>query len=159
MTQEQKKIITLYGLFIISVIFNFTPSQQINMIGSIIFIICFIALYIFRKRSKKSSLTYSHSSYIIKSIWVSSLFLFIGMIVAGIVGDHSIVQNTVDTLTNGEVLTEAEINSIMLEYTKANLLTFAVSLIPGIIYLLYRLGKGTKLCLQNTSITNHGNWF
>ena len=142
MTQEQNKIMTLYGLFIVSIIFNFVPSVTIQTVGMIIFFICFVALYIVRAKAKKAGLTYSHSSFIIKSVWISSLFLLIGSVAAGIFGDHSIIDSTVDSITNGTVMSEEQLQEIFMEYSRTNFMIFMATLLPSILYFLYRLVIG-----------------
>ena len=159
MTNEQKKIVTFYALLIAAVIFNFLPSMQIQTVGLIIFFVCFIGLYIARGTAKKASMMYSHGSYMIKSIWISSLFFLIGGVFAGVFGDHSIIDGIIDSITQGVVIAPDEMNNMMIEYAKSNFVVFLLSLLPSILYLLYRFVRGLRVAIKNSSINNPGSWF
>ena len=158
MEKEQKNIIQIYAVYLISIICNFIPSGAVSGLGSILFIIIFIATYIYKARAEEDSLTKNHMRYILKSIWISSLLLIVGIIAAYLFGDHSLIHQTMEGVKQGMFLTEEQINSLMMDYMMNNLLVFCTAFLPSLIYLFYRLAKGLVKAKENLHIENLKNW-
>jgi uncharacterized membrane protein len=158
MDKEQKTTLQLYYAYIASIICNVIPSSTVQTFGLILFIIIFIATYIFRSKAKDKSFMHNHMHYIIKSIWISSLILIIGMIAAYFMADHSIIYNIMENAKNGLVLTQDQLNSILMNYMRANLLVFIVTLTPCLIYLAYRLSKGIVYAKGGYIVPNLKSW-
>ena len=159
MNKDKNTALQIYGVYLISLICNIVPSNAIQTFGMVLFIIIFIATYIYRSKSEENSLMNTHMRYIIKSIWVSSIFLMIGMIGAYLLADHSIVNQTVNAVKQGMMFSEDQINDLLLTYCKANSFVFIATLSPSLIYLTYRLIKGMLITKNNAPITNLKNWF
>jgi uncharacterized membrane protein len=156
--KSQQNMLTLYiGLFI-SAIFQFIPSAGAQVFGVLFFGVLLIAAYVYRTGADEDSLQYSHAQYVIKSIWIFSLFLFIGVMLASVLADNTAIQETMDKAKGGVMMSESELESIMSGYVKNNLWVFITSLGPSFIYFFYRLIKGVKLVRQNTNIPNPKSW-
>jgi len=158
MNFEQSKIIAFYLGFIISTIGMFTPYDWWYIPSSLFVIIGLLYLYIERLWIKKASLTYNHSCFITKSIWISSLLFIIGAIIAGLLGDHTTITHLSTALTNGIAFDQDQLKSILLNYGQQNLWLFLACLTPSGFYLLYRLAKGIIYAAKNTLIPNPKNW-
>lgn len=158
MTKETNTIMKIYGAFFASIIFNFVPSTIVQAFGGILLLIIVIATYIYRGRSNKESLMHSHMVYLIKSFWISSLFLAVGLAGAVALADHSIINEAVNTVASGALMSEAQIESIIMDYMHTNLMVFALTLGPSIIYLAYRVIKGMMLTQKVLPIPNPKNW-
>lgn len=158
MEEIKQQALTIYSGFLLAIIFNFIPVTFVQTFGAFIFLGLIIAAYIMRSQAEKESFMYSHMSYLIKTFWISSLILLIGIIESYIFADHSIIYTTVNGVKNGSMLSETEINALLIEYIQANRLVFALTLGPSLLYLIYRTIKGIMLASKNTSIPNPKNW-
>lgn len=158
MEKEQKTILQIYYSLIISIICNVIPSTMVQTFGLIVFIAAFIACYYLRHKSDNEGLTYNHMQFIIKSIWISSLILLIGMVAAYFLADHAIIHGAVNHVTAGNFLTEAQIENIIMDYMKENIFTFIFTLMPCLIYLIYRLSKGIVHGQKQQVIQNLKSW-
>ena len=157
--KQQQNMLTLYiGLFI-STIFQFIPSAGAQLFGVLFFVILLIASYIYRAQASQDSLQHSHSGYITKTIWIFSIFLLIGMIIASFLADNTAINDTMDKAKNGIMMSDTELNSIMSGYIKNNLWVFISTLGPSFIYFFYRLAKGLNLARHNKNIPDTKNWF
>lgn len=158
MEKEQKTILQIYYALIASVILSILPSSVAKTFGFILFIVIFMATYYFRHKSDEKSLTHNHMQFIIKSIWISSLILLIGMAGAYFLADHSIIHNAVDFVKAGNFLTETQIENIIMNYMKENIFVFLFTLMPCLIYLIYRLCKGTVHAQKGQLMPNLKSW-
>lgn len=159
MQKEQKTILSIYIGFLIAVIFNFIPSSAVSTFGGILLIVLVIAAYIYRFRAEENSLTKNHMAYLIKSFWIASLFLLVGMIAAYVFADHSIINNSIETIKNGIIMSQEQIESLLMDYARANIFVFFATLSPSFIYLFYRLVKGMIHAKKSQSVVNLKNWF
>jgi uncharacterized membrane protein len=158
MEKEQKTILQIYYALIASVILSVLPSSVSQTFGFILFIVIFMATYYFRHKSDEKSLTHNHMQFIIKSIWISSLILLIGMGPAYVFADHQIIYDALNHVRAGNFLTESQINSILMDYMKTNLFIFLFTLVPCLIYLVYRLCKGLAQAQKKEFIPNLKSW-
>ncbi len=156
--KEKTNIMTLYIGLIISTILNFVPITSAQVFGSIFFLVLLITAYIYRAKSEEKTLQNSHSHYIIKTIWVFSLFLLIGIILAGLFSDNTALQNTIDNAKNGIMASEAELENILTNYLQNNFFVFALTIGPSFLYFIYRLYKGVTYAKNNTPIKNLKSW-
>lgn len=159
MNKDQKTILQFYTAYIVAIICNIIPSSAVQTFGLILFIVIFIATYVLRGKSAKDSLIYNHMQFMIKSIWISSLILLMGMTAAYFIADHSIIYQTIESAKSGVFLTESQLNSILMDYMRANIFTFILTLTPSLIYLVYRFSKGVMYAKDGYVVPNLKNWF
>lgn len=159
MNKEQQNILTLYIGLIISTILNFVPIYSAQIFGAIFFLVLLIFSYIYKSQSEEASIQNSHARYIIKTIWIFSLFLLIGVILAGLFADNSAIQQTIDQVMAGVMMDETALESILSGYMKDNAFTFFVTIAPSFLYFFYRLIKGTLKIKNNNPMTNLKSWF
>ncbi len=158
MEKDQKTTLQIYLAYIIAVICNIVPSSAVQTFGLILFIVIFAATYFYRNRSPSESLIHNHMQFIIKSIWISSLVFLVGMITAYFMADHTIVYQTYETIMNGVFLTQDQINGFVMDYMRANIFTFVITLMPSLIYLAYRLAKGILHARKGYIVLHSKNW-
>lgn len=158
MNKEQSNIVQIYAAFIVAILLNFVPSTTIQAFGGIFLLLIVIATYIYRARAEKQSLTFGHMAYLIKSFWISSLLLLIGIFGAYLLGDHTIIHNTVDRVTGGIMITEEQLDAIMMNYLKTNFIIFSVTISPSVFYLTYRVVKGLLLAKDGKNINKPKSW-
>lgn len=142
----------------ISIILNTVPVSIISSFGSLLFIVIFIATYVYKSKAPEDSLIHNHMRFIIKSIWVSSLILLVGMIASYLLADHTIIHQTYNTIMSGTYLTQEQIHGLIMDYMKANLFVFILTLTPCLIYLLYRLSKGILHARKGYIIPDLKSW-
>lgn len=146
---QNKNIILLYLIFIVSILMNFVPSIIIQSWGGILFLISFIATYIAKFGADKDSFQHAHYSYIIKTVWIFSFFSFFGILAAYFFGDHSIIHSLTADVQSGIIPTNDKIIDTLIEYGTHNIVLFLTLFVPIILYALYRLGKGLLLARNN----------
>jgi len=157
---DNKTLSSLYGTYIVAIILNFMPSVMVQTIGGILFIATFIYTYIVRYRSKKETIENDHARYLIKTVWIFSLFTVIGIIIAYGLGDHSIIYQFMnDIMQNGLIPAEDQIMQILIDYTQVNLVLFALIFLPITLYLFYRFAKGMRAAQRNKKPDNLNSWF
>ena len=154
MIKEQQNMMALYIGFLISTILSFLPSYNLQILGFIFFFATLIMTYIYKYRSDINSFQYSHSKYLIKTVWIFSIFLLIGIIIAGTLADNSSINATMNNIMNGQMISEAELENILMGYMKQNAFLFFITIVPSFLYFLYRIFKGIKLIKNNSAVTN-----
>ncbi|HPF78222.1 MAG TPA: hypothetical protein PLF01_02920 [Alphaproteobacteria bacterium] len=158
MNKEQSNIVQIYIAFIVAIIMNFVPSTAVQALGGILLLLIVIATYIYRARADKKSLTFGHMAYLIQSFWISSLLLLIGIFAAYLLGDHTIINNTVDRVMGGMMMTEEQLDAIMMNYLRTNFMVFSLTISPSLIYLTYRVVKGLLLAKDGKNINKPKSW-
>ena len=158
MIKEQKTVIQIYGFFLMAIIFNFLPSTLFQTIGLFLALGLVISAYVIRRRAENGSLAHSHMSYLIKSFWISSLLLVLGTVASFFLADHSIIHDAVDQVAGGVIMSEEQIEMILMDYARANFLIFSAVLAPSVLYLTYRIVKGLILAKDKKPIKNLKSW-
>lgn len=158
MTSEQKKTLQVYGVLIVAIILNFLPGVFIQTVGAFMALAAIIAAYVVRKKADKDSLAENHMTFVIRSFWISSLFLAIGITASVVLADHSLIHNMYDDISQGAFYSESQINAIMHEYARTNFIVFTMAFAPAILYLVYRLIKGAVKARKYENIENVKSW-
>lgn len=158
MSKDQKIIIALYIAFIIGFISNFIPSSVIQMAGGLVFLIAIPVAYFIRSKNEEPSYNYTHTKFLIKTFWIASLILIVGIVAAIFWGDHTKINAVVDGMGQGISFTQDELNSVLRSYAFDNIITFSLCLGPSMIYLAYRVIKGLITAVNNQTINNLKNW-
>lgn len=158
MTKEQIIALSFYTGMVLTVLLSLIPTVAAQTACFLLFLIVIIGLYVSKGMAQKTSLIYSHAAFLIKSFWISSLFILIGMIIAALLADNAIIFNMVDTINSGTILNEQQMNDILMAYGKANFWLFIAISCPSILYLMYRCVRGFLLALKNKLIPNPKSW-
>lgn len=166
MNKEQQTIVQLYAVFSVSILMNFIPSTIVQIFALCLLTVILIAAYIYKAKAKLDSLMYNHTTYLIGTIWASSLLLLIGMAIATFwvyeKGDHALIESIITGMNNGILFTESELTSIFSNYIQQNMTLLitatATTLGPGLIYLIYRISKGTVRAVKGHRIAKPASW-
>ncbi|NQZ14422.1 MAG: hypothetical protein HRT94_06350 [Alphaproteobacteria bacterium] len=175
-SKEQQKIVQLYGALWACIILTCIPDVSFAIVATILFIILLITTYIVKKRSDEKSLTYNHTTYIIRGLWfgifilpavtvtIATLYLLpnydpsVMNICAQPLAEH-ILNNPDDTDIRRLY---AFIAPCMDGFMKDNMQVFLTAAIiagtPIILYFLVRFGKGTLLALKGTPLEKPKSW-
>jgi len=159
MAKDQYDVLGIYIAFMLSILSNFIPLVMVQMIGGILFFVTIVAIYFIRWKSTNASFKHNHMDYLIKTFWVASLILLIGIVFAVFFADHTVINNVVDGMENGIPFTQEELNIVLLNYAKDNVLTFALSIGPCFLYIFYRTVRGMIETMNYNKIENIKSWF
>ena len=155
---KNKEITSIYLLYIVSLIMNIIPHITISSFGTIILLVVFVATYILRRKAPNDSINHTHYAYLIKTIWIFSLFVLLGILLSYYLGDHTIINNVVSNVNNGQMITQQAFSIELMKYANANKYVFGLIFTPITLHLFYRLGKGIHKARQNLPITNLRTW-
>lgn len=172
--KEQKTINNIYALVCVSLLMGFIPVIEAAVLCLVMFLAAFIAAYILRKRAAAESLTANHMTFIIRTIWIASLFLIGTMTVAIIyllpnydpsaldICNEKINALIMEGVTDVARL-EAEIKPCMDNFMADNFMTFmiatAIAAGPVVIYMGYRLARGLSRAIKGHRIGDVKGWF
>jgi len=159
MAKDQYDVLGVYIAFMLAILSNFIPLVMVQTIGGILFFVTIFAIYFIRWKSTNASFKHNHMDYLIKTFWVSSLILLIGMIFGAIFADHTVINNVVEGMMGGIAFTQAELNIVLLNYAKDNVLVFGLAIGPCFLYIFYRTIRGMIETMNYKKIENIKSWF
>lgn len=161
--KHRKDIMVTYIFLILGFLMSFVPHSIIHLLGILLMLAGVFQSYGLKNYAKKgenSELTDNHSRFIIRTFWIGSLYLTIGIALAVILADHSPVYQMVDRIMlNPRYLTQDLLNALFLEYAKANWLVFLVTLGPGTVFFFYRLFYGLWKSYDGKTLPNCTAWY
>ena len=148
----------IYSGFLLALISNFIPVAAVQAVGGVLLLVLLVMAYIWRSGAVDGGYRHTHMCYLIRSFWIGSLFLVVGIVLAVLLADHSLIQGAVDGIAAGAYLEEEQINNILMQYTVDNLVVFALTLLPSLAYLAYRFLKGMVIANKEEPVTNIKSW-
>ena len=174
--KEQNNIVMLYGALWATIILLLIPKMAFAIVGSILLIILLIVSYIIKKKSSNDSLSHNHTSFIIRTIWFGAFILPVititiaiiylmpnydpyAMSPCGIELAEYLSTHPADTSMNtlyGYIYPCME--GFMRDNGNVFLTSGLIAALPVLIYLVYRLLKGTIFSLKNKLITKPKSW-
>ncbi len=154
--KDQKEIMSLYALVMVGALMMLVPYSLIPFAGVACMSVGLIATYFYKWKYKSNEVMQFHMSYIIRTVWWSTLILTIGVgLFSSILwsnGDWSIIYNMQDSVARGVIPTEADVQRSIWNFVQDNSTliqwTSLVSLPPYPIYLIYRAIAGVKKLIQ-----------
>lgn len=173
---EQKIIYNIYALFGVSIVFSVVPSISAAFVSALFFLIALIAAYVVRGRSDTHSLTENHMIYVIRTIWIASLFAIVTMGFAAAYMlpkiEYLPLQSCMNALASqgtaalesmGIAEAEAIIAPCMEDFMAMNYQVFLVAAFiaggPLIVYLGYRFVKGIARAAKGYRLADPKGWF
>ena len=176
MTQDpaHKKIMSLYYLFIATLAASMVPSAAFAMLALFMITALMILAYVFRTEVDEDSLMHNHATYIIRTIWITSLFAAMTMIAASAYMIPQIdysqmdacvknVTTQLDTENPDFQAADALMQPCMDDFITANKMVFIFAMIiaggPLLAYMIFRLIKGMGRARHGHKVVNLKNWF
>ena len=172
--KEQKTINNIYAMLCVSLILGFLPMIEAAFLAIFMFTAAIIAAYIVRNRSEEHSLTENHMTFIIRTIWIASLFGLISTALASMYllpnYDSTSLMACMDQVVSsmgGGVTDPSQLNDhvqpCMDQFMSDNKIVFIKATIiaaaPIVIYMGYRLAKGLSRATKGHRIGDVKNWF
>lgn len=172
--KEQKAINNIYALLCVSLLMGFIPIMTAALLALLMFTGALIGAYVIRSKADEHSLAANHMTFIIRTIWIASLFALISTAIASAYllpnYDNSmlmacadqVVQNLGSGMTD-PVLLEEKLKPCMDDFMQANKSVFIIATIiaatPIVVYMGYRLAKGLSRAVKGHRIGDVKAWF
>ena len=151
-SDDQKTLISLYALVGAGSIMMMIPFSLLPYAGLACAFVGLIAAYIYRFKNKTNLMMAYHCTYIIRTLWWSSLILIAGIVIFGSIiflnGDMSSIHQLMLGAERGVVPSETDVLIMQYNFIQANkgLIYIAgiIGLLPYPAYLIYRTIKGVR---------------
>ncbi len=165
-TSQQKTIKTLYAFLILSTILSFVPFIAAQFASLLLIMAVLLAAYIYKGKDAEDGLLFNHMTYLIRTIWICSAFLIVGIIGAGLYlytqGEHSLIHSAANQAANGVILSQAELESLTMQYMEVNKTPLIIGTLvfvgPTIAYFIYRIVHGYSRAGNGYRIANPKSW-
>jgi len=174
--QEQNKVALMYRALWACLILVCIPSISFAIVASVLFLILIITAYIVKRKSEDSNFIHNHMQYIIKTVWFS-IFIFpvVTITIATLymmpnidntsimpcaqpLADHLLANpDQADMQTMYGYIAPC-MNDFMIGNKQVFLIATIIAGLPILIYMTYRLMKGTMLTLQSKIHANPKSW-
>ena len=153
LSNQEKLIYGHYALIGAGAIMMIIPVSLLPYAGLSCVFVGLISAYIHRLRHKQSDVTVFHMIYLIKTCWISTLILTVGIILFGSIiffnGDLGVIDQMITQAQSGVIPTDADMIAMQLEFVEANrdliLIAAIICLLPYPAYILYRTIKGARM--------------
>lgn len=167
MVTAKQKILALYISFSSCVVLSCLPDVNMQNLSLVLGVLSLIAAYVVRQKAGLESLEGHHATFVIRTIWIWSLFFSLGLIGAGIAlsveGDMTPVDRFIEGAMNGAVPDEASMRGLMEEYFLVNrdlMIRLAILwLAPAQIYAVWRLARGGERAIRGYRLKDVRSWF
>ncbi len=164
---DKHKNTLLYGLLLVGVIVGCIPATSMQSISFLIDLIALLAAYGIRSKAKEDDLVWHHSTFVIRTIWIWSLFLLIGTIGSALMiqmkADMTAVDDLINSVNGGNIPTETDVNLMMQKFMDTNFdmmfRTTIVWLAPAQVYAVWRVYKGLSRAWLGYRVANLRSWF
>lgn len=173
--KETKTLNTVYGMLIALTVLSFVPNMTLATIVLLAFIVYLIALYVIKSKAEDDGLLENHCAFLIKTIWVTSLFSLLTLTAALIyllpIYDPSALNscnaNLFNALTTNPNVGMADLQTMlqpcMDQFMSDNNTVFMTAALiaggPIVIYFIYRLYKGGSRAFKGYRVANPKAWF
>ncbi|MCB9988384.1 MAG: hypothetical protein H6868_03505 [Rhodospirillales bacterium] len=171
---HHKKIMSLYGLFVVTLMASMVPSTGFAVLALFMITALMILAYVFRAEADEDSLLHNHTSFVIRTLWIAALFSVFTIAIASAYMipqiDYSQMDSCVQQVTaqldpeNVDYgAMNAKMQPCMDSFIASNRMTFLFSMAiaagPLLLYMLFRLIKGVARARHGHKIGNLKNWF
>ncbi len=165
--ESQANILTLYGLLCTAIVLLFVPALPAVIMGAFMLPFTLFTGWCLRFGKGPETLTYQHTIYISRTIWMWSVISSIATSIAGFLvftqADNSIYDQIINDMMQGVHYSHAMMSEALMNYIHTN---FALVMLAGIIcvvpiggYIIYRLYHGIKPALKGERPRKPLSWF
>ena len=166
LTEDTSQLIRAYGLLIIGFPLSFVPAGIISGLGWLLLLIGIIYAYRLKKRLADTVVGSNHVRWIIRTFWISSLYLSIAMtlqmLAVTMFADTSAIESLQQTLQSGNPSPD-QVTLMLAEFQKTNssliigskVLTYG----PCLLFFALRFIKGYRLAEAYKPVENVKTWW
>lgn len=173
----QRRIFNLYALFGVALFLGFLPSITAASLSLLFFLILLVYAYAVRSGAEAESLLENHSTFVIRTIWIASLFTVVTMIIGSVYLIANIDYASFDACAQSAASTlnvESIESSSLIEvygfmapcmdgFIADNFLTLIIALIIAaglpVLYTIYRFFKGMMRAVKGYRLADPKGWF
>ena len=172
---DKKSVINLYAMFGVGLILSLVPSTLVSIVALFFMVAVLIAGYGLRKKATPDSLAENHATYVIRTIWIGTLFSVITVSLGGLYLlsdiDYSAFQPCAENLaaqgdalmqnpTYGAVWGSSEpcMNNFINENFRLLTIAAIIAALPVLIYFGYRYGKGLSRAMKGYRMKDAKSW-
>jgi len=174
--KEQTKVVMLYGAAWACFILLCIPTLSFAVVATLLLILLLLSAYLIRRTSEKDSLTYNHTSYIIRGLWFGLFILpaiTLGLALIYLLPNYNpsamkicaqplaehILNNPDDTnIPRLYAFIAPCMNGFINDNMKSFLMAGMIAGGPVLLYLLARFGKGTIAALKGALLEKPKSW-
>lgn len=165
--KERLSILFFYGLCAALALISCIPHMSAQNVGLTGILVVLILSYIKRCFSEADSLEHHHLSYIIRTIWIYSLFAAIGILGAGWViwsdGNNAAIDALTSMVEQGGMPNEADMHATVNAYLADNenliMKSMILWMMPSLLYFILRIARGIGRGWNNYRVQNIYSWF
>lgn len=163
---HRKTINTLYLLLILSTVLGFVPNGTAFLGSVALWFTVLIAAYVYRGKDKEDGLLYNHMTYLIGTVWIGTGFIMIASLAGGYwiwsQGDNTAIDTFIAGIEGGAVPDNDALMNALTQYMIANkdliLKASLMTVVPAILYFVYRIGNGFSRACKGYRIANPKSW-
>lgn len=165
----------VYGALAAMTVLTLVPIMSVAVVALVLFLLIFISLYIIRSKAETDSLVQNHMIYLIRTIWISSLWSLVTMTLASLYllpkyNDEALQPCVNDVMgvaldnpgANTKDMSDA-MQPCMDDFMSDNHDTFMTAALigggPVLLYFLFRLFKGGARAVKGYRLANPKGWF
>ncbi|MFA7276335.1 MAG: hypothetical protein WC043_05990 [Pseudobdellovibrionaceae bacterium] len=156
-----------YGLNLITIGLTSTPSLWLQNIGVVTGVTALVLAYMIDAKAEKDSAEAGHAIYLIRTIWIWSLFLLVVLIGAETVillnGNSTAMDALAERMINGHLPSYNELRATALSFFEDNrdlvISTLILWCAPAQLYALLRTLRAFPRALKNYRLKNPRTWF
>ncbi|MAS86455.1 MAG: hypothetical protein CMH30_00550 [Micavibrio sp.] len=162
---ERQTILGLYGAFAATIIAHLYPVGIMGLLAICLAIAVMIYAYVLKAKAEPSSLTHNHMVYIIRTIWIGSVYLLIFMAIALFYLWPRVDMTLINMVARGElsVATPEDIKSVeirfMLDNKQLMLESALMAFTLPAFFFIYRCTKGVIRAAKGYRLNNIRSWF
>jgi hypothetical protein len=165
--KERFSILFFYGLCTVLGLIACIPTMSAQNIGVTGILVIVLLAYLKRSFTEEDSLEHHHLSYIIRTIWIYTLFASIGMLGAGwrvwSEGNNAAIDTLTSMIEQGSPPTEADIDATVNTYLVDNhnliMQSMIMWMLPSLLYFAWRIVRGLERGWKNYRVQNIYAWF
>lgn len=172
---DKKAVLNLYSAFGVALVLSLVPSALVSLVALFFLLGVLISAYRMRKKFEMESLGENHTTYIIRTIWIGTLFSVISVSAAGIYMLSGIDYTAFQPCAEGLAAQGADAANASFDviwgaaepcfdnFINENFKLLSISALvaagPIILYFAYRYAKGLTRALKGYRIMNAKAWF
>lgn len=163
MNKATLEILTTYAIVAVCGIIGGIPTYDMQNISMMLTVFVLVMLYIIRSREKSDSLLRHHTTFMIRTIWIYSLFYTIALCAAVYtiyqIGDISTITSMTDSIQQGAIPGHDDMEATVIQFMSDNQNILISWLSLPMFYIVLRVVRGASRAYHNYRVLNIYSWF
>lgn len=163
MKKTRMEILVLYAMTGLCGILGGIPTYDTQNMAMILTVIMLVGLYLIRSREKEDTLMRHHTTFMIRSIWIYSLFFIIAMNAAILtiykIGSLYVFSMMIDSIQSGALPSHEDMENWVIQIMADNNSILLSWLALPCLYLVMRVIRGGSRAYHDYRLQNIYAWF